>query len=55
MNANNYINESLIKYSIILGFSILLNYFLWAANAWQLLKHINFIFLLLTFLFFLRQ
>jgi len=52
MNANNYINESLIKYSIILGFSILLNYFLWAANAWQLLKHINFIFLLLTFLFF---
>ena len=52
MNANNYINESLVKYSIILGFSILLNYFLWAINAWQLLKHINFIFLLLAFLFF---
>ena len=52
MNANNYVNESLIKYSIILGFSILLNYFLWTINAWQLLKHINFIFLLLTFLFF---
>ena len=52
MNANNYINESLIKYSIILAFSILLNYFFWAINTWQLLRHINFIFLLLTFLFF---
>ena len=53
MNANKYINESLIKYSIILGLSILVNYFFWAINAWQVLKYANFIFMLLLFFFFL--
>ena len=52
MNANNYINKNLIKYSLILGFSILLNYFLWAINSWQVLRYINFIFLISAFMFF---
>jgi hypothetical protein len=52
MNANNYTNDSLIKYSTILSFLILFNYFLWSINAWQIIREVNFIFLLLTFIFF---
>ena len=52
MNANNYTNDSLIKYSTILSSLILLNYFLWSINAWQIIRHVNFILLLFTFIFF---
>ena len=52
MNANNYKNDSLIKYSAILSSLILFNYFLWSLSAWQIIREVNFIFLLLTTIFF---
>ena len=52
MNANNYTNWNLIKYSAVLGSLILFNYFLWSINSWQILKYINFIFLFITFIYF---
>ncbi len=52
MNASNYTNDSLIKYSAILSSLILFNYFLWSLSAWQIIREVNFIFLLLTTIFF---
>ena len=52
MNVNNYTNWNLIKYSTILGSLILLNYFLWSINSWQILKYTNFVFLSITFIYF---
>ena len=52
MNANNYTNWNLIKYSAVLSSLILCNYFLWSINSWQFIKYINFMLLFITFIYF---
>lgn len=49
MNVNNYTNWNLIKYSGTLSTFILLIYFFWSINSWDLIKIISFVVLLLTF------
>ena len=46
MNVSSYTNWNLIKYSLATGSLILVNYFLWSINIWQIFKYINFIFLI---------
>ena len=46
MNVNNYKDLDLIKYTAVLSFLIFFNYFLWSINSWEIIKSINFIFLL---------
>ena len=41
MNANNYTDWNLIKFSILLSFLTLLNYFFWSINSLQIIKFIN--------------
>ena len=50
MTANTSTN--LFKYSIILSFLIVLNYFLWSINSYQILKFINLFFIFVFLLFF---
>ena len=52
MNVNNYKNLNLIKYTAVLSFLIFFNYFLWSINSWEIIKSINFIFLLCVFFYF---
>ena len=52
MNANNYKDLDLIKYTAVLSFLIFFNYFLWSINSWEIIKSINFIFLLFVFFYF---
>ena len=52
MNVNNYTNLDLIKYSLVLSLLIFLNYFLWSINSWEIIRSINFLFLLGVFTFF---
>ena len=52
MNVNNYKNLNLIKYTAVLSFLIFFNYFLWSINSWEIIKSINFIFLLFVFFYF---
>ena len=50
-------NTNLFKYSIVLSFLLVLNYFLWSINSYQIFKFINlfFIFGLLVFFFLSRD
>jgi len=52
MNVNNYNDLNLIKYAAVLSFFIFFNYFLWSVNSWEIIKSINFIFLLFVFFYF---
>ena len=52
MNANNYINWSLIKYATALSLLILFNYFLWSINSWQIIKFINLFIIFFTIIYF---
>ena len=52
MNVNNYKDLDLIKYTAVLSFLIFFNYFLWSINSWEIIKSINFIFLLFVFFYF---
>ena len=52
MNVNNYRDLDLIKYTAVLSFLIFFNYFLWSINSWEIIKSINFIFLLFVFFYF---
>ena len=52
MNANNYINWSLIKYATALSLLILFNYFLWSINSWQIIKFINLFIIFFTLIYF---
>ena len=52
MIVNNYTNWTLIKFSALLSFFITLNYMLWSINSLEIIKSINFIFLMLTFFYF---
>ena len=52
MNVNNYKDLDLIKYTVVLSFLIFFNYFLWSINSWEIIKSINFIFLLFVFFYF---
>ena len=52
MNANNYVNFDLIKFATLIGVLIILNYFLWSINSWQILRFINFFFLITIFVYF---
>ena len=52
MNVNNYKDLDLIKYTVVLSFLIFFNYFLWSINSWEIIKSINFIFLLSVFFYF---
>ena len=52
MNVNNYTNWNLVKFSALLSFFIIFNYFLWSINSPEIIKSINFIFLILTFFYF---
>ena len=56
MNVSSYTNWNLIKYSLATGSLILVNYFLWSINIWQIFKYINFIFLIvIIFNFFISK
>ena len=46
MNVSSYTNWNLVKYSLATSSLILVNYFLWSINLWQIFKYINFIFLI---------
>ena len=52
MNANNFTNWDLIRYSTVLSFLIFFNYFLWSINSWEVIRFINFFILLGTFIYF---
>ena len=52
MNANNYVNFNLVKYATLLGVLITFNYFLWSINSWQILRFINFFFLIGALVYF---
>ena len=52
MNVNNYINWNLVRYSVVLSFLIIFNYFLWSINSWQIIKFINFYLLFFVFFYF---
>ena len=52
MNVNSYNDLNLIKYTAVLSFLIFFNYFLWSVNSWEIIKSINFIFLLFVFFYF---
>jgi len=52
MNVSSYKNLNLNKYTVVLSFLIFFNYFLWSINSWEIIKSINFIFILFVFFYF---
>jgi hypothetical protein len=52
MNANNYVNFDLVKYATLISALIVFNYFLWSINSWQILRFINFFFLIAILVYF---